>query len=130
MDVECPGGIRLYAVPIRANDEIIGSINFGYGDPPQNRRRIEEIAGKYKVDPDDLQREANRYESRPKFIADIAKKRLQSSAGLIGALVESKTAQTSLNNTMTTSGTKLFNYFSLYTLIGPMYSFVNPLSKN
>jgi PAS domain S-box-containing protein len=96
VDVECPGGIKLYAVPIRANAEIIGSINFGYGNPPKDRHRIEEIAETYKVDPDVLLKEANRYESRPKFIVEIAKKRLQSSARLIGALVESRTAQTEL----------------------------------
>jgi PAS domain S-box-containing protein len=96
VDVACSGGIRLYAVPIVANDEIIGVIDFGYGDPPKDRERIEEIALKYEVDPDDLQREANRYESRPNFIVEIAKKRLQGSARLIGALVESKMAQAEL----------------------------------
>jgi PAS domain S-box-containing protein len=96
VDVACSGGIRLYAVPIKANDDIIGAINFGYGDPPRDRRRIEEIAGKYRVDPDDLQREANRYETRPGFIVEIAKKRLQGSARLIGAMVERRIAQTEL----------------------------------
>ena len=96
VDIECNGGIRLYAVPIKTKGEIIGSINFGYGDPPKNMQRIEEIAEKYRADPKALLKEAGKYESRPKFIIEIAKKRLSDSARLIGALVESKISQTEL----------------------------------
>ena len=96
VDIECHGGIRLYAVPIETGGKAIGSINFGYGDPPKNIKRIEEIAGKYQINPKALLNEAEKYESRPKFIVEIAKKRLKNSAKLIGALVESKITQAEL----------------------------------
>jgi diguanylate cyclase len=89
-DVPCPGGLNLYALPIFANNEVVGAINFGYGDPPKDRKSIERIAKSYHVDPDKLLQLSNEFETRPPFIIEIAKERLKSSARLIGALVESK----------------------------------------
>lgn len=95
-DMECAGGIRLYAVPIRLGKEIIGAINFGYGDPPKNPEKINEIAKKYKVDAKELTKLANDYETRPPFIIDLAKHRLEASANLIGVLVGRKRAELEL----------------------------------
>ncbi len=96
VDIKCCGGIRLYAVPIIAHNEVIGAINFGYGDPPKDVTTLEAISKTFKLDINDLIREANHYEQRPNFIIETAKKRLQSSAKLIGAIVESKLAQAKL----------------------------------
>lgn len=93
VDRECAGGLHLYAVPIRAGQKIVGSINVGYGDPPRDPARLEELAAKYEVDVKQLIRHGEAYESRPPFIIELAKRRLAVSARLIGEIVERKQAQ-------------------------------------
>ncbi len=92
-DVECNGGIHIHAVPIKAGDEVVGSINFGYGDPPKEPTRLREIAAKYQVSVEELWEQAHEYESRPEFVIDLAKKHLMTSAKLIGEIVERKRAE-------------------------------------
>ena len=96
VDVECSGGIRIYAIPIRANNEVIGSINFGYGNPPTDKVKLNEIAANYNVSANKLKGLAQRYETRPAFIIDIAKEKLETSAKLIGNIVERKQAEEQL----------------------------------
>jgi len=95
-DVECRGGIRLYALPIRAGDELIGAVNFGYGDPPTAPERLGELARTYSVDLEELKKTAEAYKSRPKYIIDLAKRRLQSIATLIGEIVKRRRAEEEL----------------------------------
>jgi PAS domain S-box-containing protein len=95
-DVECEGKLHIYAVPIFANEEVIGAINFGYGDPPKDRSTLEELAKKYQADVEKLSELAYAYESRPPFIVELAKQRLLNSANLIGTLIEKNQAQADL----------------------------------
>jgi PAS domain S-box-containing protein len=98
VDVECLGGIHLYAVPIRAGFDIVGSINFGYGDPPRDAETLDEISKRYNVDAHELKRCAESYESRPQFLIDLAKRRLEVSARMIGTAVERRRAEQAVAN--------------------------------
>lgn len=97
VDIECSGGIRLYSVPVFAGEEVIGAINFGYGDPPKDQEKLRAIAASYGLDSEEVIREAGSYNTRPAFIIEMAKQRLQVSARLIGILVERKRAEEALN---------------------------------
>lgn len=96
IDSECLGGIRIYAVPIFAGKEIIGSINFGYGDPPTDPERLKELAERYQTDVAQLADAAKAYRTRPPFIIELAKRRLEASARLIGEIVSRKRAENAL----------------------------------
>ncbi|MFO7874212.1 MAG: PAS domain S-box protein [Bacteroidales bacterium] len=87
-DIACSGGIRLYAVPVMANNEVIGAINFGYGSPPKEEARLNKLSEKYKIPVKDLLEQSKTYNDRPKFVIDYAKNRLQKAAKQIGYLVE------------------------------------------
>ncbi len=97
VDIECRGGIRLHAVPIVAGERIIGAINVGYGSPPRNEERLAELSDLYGLDMDVLKKQAAAYEARPDYVVQMAKGRLESSAKLIGTLVEQKQAQDRLD---------------------------------
>ncbi|NLV24326.1 MAG: GAF domain-containing protein [Deltaproteobacteria bacterium] len=92
----CAGGLRLYAVPIFVGGEVVGAINIGYGDPPRDALQLKELAQRFQVSFDDLQRGARAYETRPPFIIELAKKRLRVSARLIGEIIERKQAEEKL----------------------------------
>ncbi|MEO5349876.1 MAG: PAS domain S-box protein [Magnetococcus sp. YQC-3] len=89
-DIECKGGIRLYAVPIRIGDQVIGGINFGYGSPPTDMEKLTEISKTFLIDLGELTKAAHDYPPRPPFVIDLAKHRLAEAADLIGLLVARK----------------------------------------
>jgi light-regulated signal transduction histidine kinase (bacteriophytochrome) len=83
-------------VQISADSEIIGSINFGYGDPPKDIEKLKEIALRYGVSLEELREHSASYESRPLFIIELAKNRLHTSARMIGEIVNRKKAEQAL----------------------------------
>ncbi|WP_024333649.1 PAS domain S-box protein [Desulfotignum balticum] len=94
-DIECVGGIRLYAVPIFAEKKVIGSVNIGYGNPPQDDDTLARLAEKYHIDLDQLRAKANAYKPRPEFIIELGKRRCQHMARMIGKIIERRQAEKS-----------------------------------
>lgn len=99
VDIECSGGIHLYAVPIFSAGEVIGAINFGYGEPPRDVARLRTLADSYGLDLEKLIQEADAYASRPAYMVELSKQRLLSSARLIGIMVEQKQIELELVET-------------------------------
>ncbi|MBK5967730.1 MULTISPECIES: GAF domain-containing protein [Thiorhodovibrio] len=97
-DIVCHGGIGLYAVPIRAGNEIVGAINFGYGSPPTDEEALEQLAKTYRVPIVELRTLAAQYQHRPQFILNEAKSRLATSARLIGEIVARSLAEKQLEH--------------------------------
>ena len=81
---------------IHADGEVVGAINVGYGTPPNNEAQLREIAEKYAVPYESLVKNAKEYLHRPAYLVELAKKRLQSAASLIGSLVERHKTQEKL----------------------------------
>jgi PAS domain S-box-containing protein len=98
VDIECNGGIRMYSEPIMAGGRVIGAINFGYGDPPEDKTKLQKIADLYQIEYDNLLKEALAYKSRPPFIIEMAKKRLHGTARLIGSMVEKTLSEKALKD--------------------------------
>jgi two-component sensor histidine kinase len=92
-DLPCNGGIRIYAVPIKAGGEIVGSINFGYGEPPKDPEALEELAARYRVPVEELRKRASATQARPPFLIQLAKQRLRTSAKLLGTMLDEKRRQ-------------------------------------
>ena len=96
IDRECLGGIQIYAAPIRADGEIVGAISFGYGDPPSDPGMLEKISKQYDTSIEELAEQARAYESRPSWVIDLAKSRLETAALLVGTVIERKRAEEAL----------------------------------
>jgi PAS domain S-box-containing protein len=96
VDIACRGGIRVFAVPICAGTETVGSISVGYGDPPRDSARLAELATVYGVNGQDLRLQAEGCATRPLFIIEWAKQRVLSAGRIIGEMVERKQAERAL----------------------------------
>ncbi len=88
VDIECTGGLRLYAVPIRAGAEVVGALSMGYGEPSTELSQLVQVAEDLGVELAELESHVARYETRPPFIVELAKQRLVGSAHLLGEIVQ------------------------------------------
>ena len=96
VDIKCNGEIQIYAVPIYAGETLVGSMNFGYGDPPTDPATLQVLADRYGTNIDDLRGAARAYLSRPPYIVELAKDRLMTSARLVGEMVHRKQTEAAL----------------------------------
>ncbi len=93
IEMECSGGIKVYAVPIIYKEQVIGSINAGITNPPLKRKKLEQVSQKYGIDIDELAKNAYQYRSMSKEETEIARLQLRMAALLISSLYESKLKQ-------------------------------------
>jgi PAS domain S-box-containing protein len=90
VEIECNGGLKMYAVPVHVNGEAVGAINFGYGSPPTDEAELKSLSEKYNIPIDELRKNAKAYNPRPQFIIDYAKERIQKAAKNLGYIIEGK----------------------------------------
>ncbi|MCF8031960.1 MAG: PAS domain S-box protein [Desulfarculaceae bacterium] len=96
VDSACAGGLRFYGMPITAGQELVGAIVIGYGDPPSDKAGLKKIAKNYGLKLKDLEQEAKTHPSHSPEVVGQVRKRLATTARLIGALVEAKQAARNL----------------------------------
>lgn len=122
-DIECVGGIHLYAVPIIAGKDVVGAINIGYGDPPRDEVKLNELAKKFKVETQELKQLSQQYRSRPQFIIELAKEQLKNFALRIGDIIEQKRMGIELKNTLdaTTDGIWMWDFKTDELTFSPKY---------
>ncbi len=102
VEAACRGGIRLYAVPIRAGSEIVGSITIGYGDPPRDAETLRALAATLGAGFEELRLVAAAHEPRPPSVVALGRKRVHYAAHLIGETVERRRAEEALRRTTET----------------------------
>jgi PAS domain S-box-containing protein len=95
-EVECSAGIKIFAVPIMAEGMVIGVNNAGVSNPPTDEKKIEEIAGKYKVDAKELLKVAREYVSRPDYVLNAAKNHIRIAAETLAEFFLHRTGERKL----------------------------------
>ncbi|KJU81743.1 multi-sensor signal transduction histidine kinase [Candidatus Magnetobacterium bavaricum] len=83
VEMECSGGITIYAAPIIADDMVIGSNNAGISNPPTDEGKIKEIADRYKVSPEELSAIATQYTPRPEYVFNASRRHIVIAANTI-----------------------------------------------
>jgi len=99
VDESCEGGINIYAIPIVSENQTIGVLNIGYGNPPEDEGTLQVLSKKYNIDLEELKKKAQDYKKRPKYIEEIAKKRIHTSSEMIGLFYKYRKEEQMLRET-------------------------------
>jgi len=91
-EMECSGGIMIYAVPIIVHGMVIGSNNAGVSNPPTDEKKINEIAQRYKVNPKELLSLVRECSPRPEYVLRAAKEHISTAAETIAEIFLRKQA--------------------------------------
>lgn len=86
VDVGCLGGMRIFAVPILVHGAVVGSVNLGHGAP--SPARLEALARRFGRPVDELRARAEKLPARSPESVQLAKRALETTARLLGELVE------------------------------------------
>lgn len=86
-EMECSGGIKIFAAPIIVGGMAIGSNNAGVSNPPTDKEKVKEIAEKYKVDPKELLKIAGEYTPRPEYVFSAARNHVLVAADTIADIL-------------------------------------------
>ena len=92
VDAACAGGLRLYGLPITAGQELVGAMVIGYGNPPTDKAGLKKIAKAHGLKIEQLEQAARTHPALAPEVIARTKKRLATSARLIGAVVEARLA--------------------------------------
>jgi signal transduction histidine kinase len=85
-ELTCPGGMRVHAVPIRAGGDIVGSISFGCGGPP-NEADLSVLAERLGTSVERLRAEAARVAPVSAELEAMALRSIEATARLLGEMV-------------------------------------------
>ena len=96
VDSPCAGGLKLYAVPIFAGENIVGALSVGYSNPPEKMPMLQSLSKKYAIPLEVLIEKKEAYRKRPPYIIELAKKKIRTTAELIGLIVSQKITEKKL----------------------------------
>jgi signal transduction histidine kinase len=98
LDQQCVDGARLFFVPIRSRNEVVGAMGFGYGNTPKDPERIHCVASRYGMNEELLARIAASHHAHPHVVTALVKNRIVMIAKLAGEMVERKLAERELRD--------------------------------
>ena len=92
----CAGGLKIYAVPVFAGENVVGGLSVGYSNPPEDLRILRELFKKNDNPVEVLIEKKEAYRKRPQYITELAKKKIRTTAELTGMIVQLKTTEKKL----------------------------------